>query len=224
MQDWGSDAMIDLSEYGRELLTIKANIKQSIRNKGVEIADDVPFSSYPAKIAAIQGGGGAITLAEYDMSALQDNSVIGYLEAVPEGYLQVRIEGTGAMRDYSDILEGFQSPLRQNPMIKKIIVKEGVISIGEYAFYDCTSLTEIVIPDSVTSIGDGAFAYCESLQEIVIPNSVTSIGSRAFAYGNPDLILKPEVLEKPGGWSSKWNAYDGYTFLTVWWGGVPPQQ
>jgi len=47
----------------------------------------------------------------------------------------------------------------------------------------------------------------------------------AFAEGNPDLILKPEALEKPEGWSELWNAYDWMgTFLTVWWGGVPPQQ
>lgn len=188
--------MIDLSEYGRELLAIKANIKQSIRNKGVEIADDVPFSSYPAKIAAIQGGG-AIPLAEYDMSALQDNSVIAYMEAVPEGYVQVRIEGTGAMMDYSD-----QSPLLQNPMLKKIIVKEGVTTIGNFAFAGCTNLTSVVIPDSVTTIGDLAFSIC-----------------------NPDLILKPEALEKPEGWSDMWNAYDWDDFFyTVWWGGVPPQQ
>jgi hypothetical protein len=35
-----------------------------------------------------------------------------------------------------------------------------VISIGDYAFYDCTSLTRVELPTSLTSIGDGAFYEC----------------------------------------------------------------
>ena len=35
-----------------------------------------------------------------------------------------------------------------------------VTSIGEGAFYDCSSLESVTIPNSVTSIGDYAFAYC----------------------------------------------------------------
>jgi hypothetical protein len=57
---------------------------------------------------------------------------------------------------------------------------KSVTSIGEYAFYKCTSLTEITIPDSVTSIGYGTFSGCTSLTEITIPDSVTSIGEYAF--------------------------------------------
>ena len=55
-----------------------------------------------------------------------------------------------------------------------------VTSIGNYAFYNCTSLTSVVIGNSVTSIGNEAFSNCSGLTSIVIPNSVTSIGERAF--------------------------------------------
>ena len=61
------------------------------------------------------------------------------------------------------------------------IIPNSVTSIGNSAFYGCTSLREISIPNSVTSIGDHAFSFCRSLQEISIPNSVTSIGNSAFA-------------------------------------------
>ena len=57
----------------------------------------------------------------------------------------------------------------------------GVISIGNYTFYDCSKLTSVTIPNSVTSIGNEAFYNCSSLTSITIPNSVMSIGYWAFS-------------------------------------------
>ncbi|MDO4543142.1 MAG: leucine-rich repeat protein, partial [Clostridia bacterium] len=62
----------------------------------------------------------------------------------------------------------------------KYVTPDSVISIGDYAFYNCTALTEIAIPGSVTSIGDGAFSACSSLTEVTIPDSVTSISVETF--------------------------------------------
>ena len=53
-------------------------------------------------------------------------------------------------------------------------------TIGNEAFYGCSSLQSITIPESVTSIEEGAFEDCSSLQSITIPESVTTIGSYAF--------------------------------------------
>ena len=59
-------------------------------------------------------------------------------------------------------------------------IPNSVTSIGNWAFYYCSSLTSIDIPNSVTSIGNEAFNGCSSLISVTIPNSVTSIGVYAF--------------------------------------------
>ena len=88
------------------------------------------------------------------------------------------ISGTGAMKDYN-AAENL-SPAYMNSDVKKVVIEDGVTSIGELAFFKCSSLTNITIPDSVTCIEYAAFHGCSSLSSITIPNSVTSIGVYAF--------------------------------------------
>ena len=59
-------------------------------------------------------------------------------------------------------------------------IPEGVTSIRNYAFRDCSSLTAITLPKSLISIGSSAFRDCSSLTAITIPEEVTSIGNSAF--------------------------------------------
>ena len=64
--------------------------------------------------------------------------------------------------------------------LTSVTIPDSVTSIDDYAFYHCDSLTSVTIGDGVTKIGGGAFYYCSSLTSITIPDSVTSIGQRAF--------------------------------------------
>lgn len=99
------------------------------------------------------------------------------------------ISGKGKMPDYDSTLvpailkkeNKTVSPwLDRQTALRTVILSEGVTSIGDYAFSQCSNLKSITIPDTVTSIGEGAFSLCENLPSITIPDSVTSIGYFAF--------------------------------------------
>ena len=64
---------------------------------------------------------------------------------------------------------------------KKNVIRNGVTSIGDYAFAGCSGLTSVTFGNSVTSIGYQAFAGCSSLTSVAIPNSVTTIERSAFS-------------------------------------------
>ena len=101
------------------------------------------------------------------------------------------ISGTGEMTD---------SPFRQNfnfNIIKSVIIKNGVTSISDYAFADCSSLASVTIPNSVTNIGDGAFKW-SGITNITIPDSVTSIGDGAFEWSGITNITIPDSVTNIG--------------------------
>jgi hypothetical protein len=56
----------------------------------------------------------------------------------------------------------------------------GLEIINNFAFSNCTSLTNVEVPSGVTTIGDDAFYGCTSLENVTIPDSVTSIGAWSF--------------------------------------------
>ena len=74
------------------------------------------------------------------------------------------ISGSGKMKDWSYFSD---KPWDSNKnSIKNIVVVNGVTSIGDYAFRDCTGLTSISLPDGVTRIGSSAFSGCAGLTSI----------------------------------------------------------
>ena len=65
-------------------------------------------------------------------------------------------------------------------ILKNILLPKNVTSIGDYAFYGCSSLASINIPDGVTSIGYLAFCNCSSLESVTIPDAVTTLKLSTF--------------------------------------------
>ena len=64
--------------------------------------------------------------------------------------------------------------------LASVTIPNSVTSIGQYSFQNCTGLTSVTIGSGVTSIGNYAFKGCTGLTSVTIPNSVTSIGDYAF--------------------------------------------
>ncbi|MCL2042037.1 MAG: leucine-rich repeat protein [Bacteroidales bacterium] len=94
-------------------------------------------------------------------------------------YGTLTISGEGEMPDYvynADCAPWFQ----YENIIKKVIIEDGVTSVGNNAFHGCYTLTSIVVPSSVTSIGEYAFAWCNSLTAVNIPDGITTIRDGVF--------------------------------------------
>lgn len=103
---------------------------------------------------------------------------------------KLTISGSGAMYNYSKT-----SDVPWNGKeINSVVVNNGVTSIGDGAFENCTSVTRIVyagfsssaslnnitLPASVTSIGKRAFSGCTKVTSVILPDNVTTIGASAF--------------------------------------------
>ena len=101
------------------------------------------------------------------------------------------ISGIGAMRNFPET--GTSPWFFYGSFIKKVIINNGVTTIGDRAFcsssnivsfgngtdYTYRNLQSIEISNSVTSIGELSFENC-ALQNIKMPDSLISIGLRAF--------------------------------------------
>lgn len=98
------------------------------------------------------------------------------------GDYTLMISGTGAMTDYS--AKGDAPWFWANKQIRRIVIEDGVTTIGAHTFQACDRFHTIAIPASVTSIGNAAFQSCTSLETIDLSNAnnLESIGEDAFHY------------------------------------------
>lgn len=68
------------------------------------------------------------------------------------------------------------------PYLRKVefINTSNIISIGGWAFQNCSSLTTIILPNSLRTISGFAFQGCTSLTTINLPDGLTTIEDSAF--------------------------------------------
>lgn len=100
----------------------------------------------------------------------------------------LEIEGYGDMIDYDDFYthnngdSPWASEREYQKLMTKVIMPEGLTSIGDWAFFGCSGLTgDLKIPDSVRIIGESAFSNCKGLNgQLYLPTGLRQIGEQAF--------------------------------------------
>lgn len=97
------------------------------------------------------------------------------------------ITAQGAMQDHD---AAAQTPwFKDRAEIRKIVVQQGVTTIGDYAFYGCENVTSVTLPDTVTQIGKLAFYGCKALRTLTVPDSVLTVEDYAFAQAGLQSIV-----------------------------------
>lgn len=90
-----------------------------------------------------------------------------------------------------------------------LVMGDDISSIGMYAFYGCSNLTDIVISSNVTSLGAYSFANCTNLESAYIPGSISSVSGYVFQ----DCISLETVLLNEGTTTVGAFAFSGCTGL-----------
>ena len=64
--------------------------------------------------------------------------------------------------------------------LSRCVLTPDITTISRQAFRGCTRLTEITLPATLTNIDEGAFRDCSSLTSLTFPASLTTIENHAF--------------------------------------------
>ena len=104
------------------------------------------------------------------------------------------ISGTGDMYDYNAVPPYNISPWYHNTDIKKLVINNGVSSIGDYALLGCYKISSISLPESLERIGYSALDPCSGLTEIDLPKNLTKLGGYSLAGGSFSFIKIPDGI------------------------------
>lgn len=122
------------------------------------------------------------------------------------------ISGTGAMPDF-DFPNGNLAPwwnyealgmltsfgnFKLEGELKKVVIKDGVTNVSNYALFFLPAATQVTLPESVTSIGRYGIALCSKLNGISLPRAVTAIGDFGLAGNSFTAVSLPDGLQALG--------------------------
>ena len=95
-----------------------------------------------------------------------------------------------------DVIEIGDKVFADNLFIKKLVIPESVKSLGNKMCYGAKNLEEVVLPNNITVIPDYAFENCSSLTNINIPTSLVQIRANAFSQTALKEFIAPESLKE----------------------------
>ena len=122
------------------------------------------------------------------------------------------ISGTGAMPDF-DFPNGNLAPwwnyealgmltsfgnFKLEGELKKVVIKDGVTNVSDYALFFLPAATQVTLPESVTRIGRYGIAMCSKLTVMSIPKGVAGIGDFGLAGNGLTAITLPDGLQSLG--------------------------
>ena len=137
------------------------------------------------KLASVTMQGDAPSVGYGAFYAIYSACVV-YLSSQASGYV---VDSDGEWQGIKAEYYGPEFTINENGVLTgvdlhgytEVVIPDRVKSIGDKAFYGCSTLTSVTIPDSVTNVGQSAFSGCSSLTSVTIPASVTIIGDYAFS-------------------------------------------
>ena len=122
----------------------------------------------------------SLCLVSSDSSDADSSGTTGSLNWELTGS-ELTITGTGAMPNYTPTNYYPSNPVPWSTSITKVTIGEGVTSVGNYAFYDCTLLFSVSLPSTLKTIGECSFSGCSTIVDFTVPSGVTTIGAYAFS-------------------------------------------
>ena len=122
------------------------------------------------------------------------------------------VSGSGAMDDYTPEEVPWSAYTLQ---LEKVVVEEGVTTIGKNAFIGCSRLSDVSLADSVTTIGEYAFASCPMLQELTLNNNIISIKNNdvSFAYNGSTPKDNFVIITVPGSYALYYAYQNNLSFI-----------
>ena len=109
------------------------------------------------------------------------------------------ITDDGVLTISGSLSNGRIIPSKLKAPFHKLVIAEGVLSIGQENFYEWKELEELTLPSSLVSIGDDAFLSCTNIRHIRFSEGLQSIGKAAFMHDvSLEELLLPRTLVSVG--------------------------
>ncbi|MGN1099212.1 MAG: leucine-rich repeat protein [Christensenellales bacterium] len=137
----------------------------------------------------------------WDVSADGSSITASFVDDGNYGFI-LRIEGTGAMKDFASASD---APwYKKSGRVKQIVISDGITAVGDRAFGKCAAKS-VILPQSVKTVGEAAF----SGNTIICAYSsvTTEDGARVYLYSENKPTTAGYFWRLKDGVATAWEGY-----------------